>query len=1350
MNTGWIYLSYLVTILTVASGDQHLSTMKMGSNLTSIIFPWFGMALAWFSSASEYYVSPQGHDDNPGTREKPFAHIQNGVNRLQPGDTLWVRGGTYRETVTFLRGGAPRQRIQVKAFAGETPIVTGCAPIVQWVRTDSSLNIWKAPMKWTLGMGKNQVFSGHQEMIEARFPNKPGPNLELPVDGLSPLWPTFGEFSVPLDNGTNRPGRVISPLLRNQPPDYWKGAIYFGVHWSGAVAQSGVIESSKDGEIIVGGRTTQWWFTGDNYFDEEFGRGMIVGHMNALDQPGEWHWQDNTLYLIPLDGGEPTGIEAKARPLAFNLSGKSHITISGFQVHAASARMEDCHDCLIERCEFDHISHFTRTYALDKPEQSRDVINAGEAGIFISGRDNGIIHCTIRISAGAGIQLRGYHHTVHNCLIDEVDYAGHYMNAVTDGVADHRDTEHELLGGHVVTFNTMKNAGRHFFNLHGNGTALASWNRQPMDYMASLFAHNHVHDGMLFTRDAGFITSFFTSGGTLNGLQTQVARNVMHDNHDFEAMRLGICGMIYLDNGTHDVEVRDNLFWAKPGTAQSVFFLNTPNYNIEITNNTFHGLFTRHSDELQPSDFPGGKPFRFGHDFESPPPLIRWPPLQSRPLPVVKQFRDGRELTEPAAALAAGDVLGLGNVDFGEGWSSMVFRFSSDSPSLPKTPVRRTGPRHQVPGDPLVIEVERRNGGEGLRDESHTSHMDSGAWARFDRVPLGAGYRKIRFAFGNTNPAPRRVEIRLDATNGPLVGQLNLRQTDVPRRNGTWRFEEGVADLDAAARDTHNVFVVAAADDGGWVGKLEYIRFEKYLGTLDPTNREVQLQVRMDRPDGECIGTIFPKYTGASRRSLDLVTQLEPRTGVHPLFLKVQSTGRSTIGMVTNLLLQRAFEPDSWLTINESSGVREQNRARKTLTAEQRRPAGRIPFDPGDIGRQVRPAWMVQKAAARPVVDGDLKEWTASALVIGQSSDGVPIKDGAGEAWFARDDEALYIAARSNIRVVAAGADDTHQWGSSTGIEIALPASPGPSEHRPFVVRGWPNGTFSVLNPDDLAGELNPETIPGLKYKAVQGPDTWTCEWRIPWTALGMKASLPGTVNFSMTLASKEGPSTRTWSWLAGATYDLSRNGGNLILGSAETLLPERLQKKVLAWFDASDSGSIELDPAGRVKSWRDKTHKSRAAQQEKAAFRPTFLARGLNGHPTLQFDQKSMTRLDLSDLAETNQSGTVYVVFSNPEPSPKPEKNPRLFATSNGADPDYKVGIQVYVPLLETGGPRWIQSSFKDRALKRPRIGVTSPSDGTFLTGYISEVLVVGGSLSREEQSLIPVYLRAKWSLAK
>ena len=132
------------------------------------------------------------------------------------------------------------------------------------------------------------------------------------VADLSPLWPTFGEFSIP--SPVDEPGRIISPLLDGVPEGHWAGALYYGVHYQGWSAQTGVIEGSRPGEISVGDRTRTWWFPGPYPgYQPEDGRGMIVGHVNALDEPGEWHWQDDTLYLIPLDGAEPTDIEAKRR-----------------------------------------------------------------------------------------------------------------------------------------------------------------------------------------------------------------------------------------------------------------------------------------------------------------------------------------------------------------------------------------------------------------------------------------------------------------------------------------------------------------------------------------------------------------------------------------------------------------------------------------------------------------------------------------------------------------------------------------------------------------------------------------------------------------------------------------------------------------------------------------------------------------------------------------------------------------------------------------------------------------------------------------------------------------------------
>ena len=52
-------------------------------------------------------------------------------------------------------------------------------------------------------------------------------------------------------------------------------------------------------------------------------------------------------------------------------------------------------------------------------------------------------------------------------------------------MSDFADYENMRIGGHAITFNTMRNAGRHFFNINGNGTNQASRDRSPMDYAAT-------------------------------------------------------------------------------------------------------------------------------------------------------------------------------------------------------------------------------------------------------------------------------------------------------------------------------------------------------------------------------------------------------------------------------------------------------------------------------------------------------------------------------------------------------------------------------------------------------------------------------------------------------------------------------------------------------------------------------------------------------------------------------------------------------------------------------------------------------------------------------------------------
>ena len=54
------------------------------------------------AQAAELYVSVAGNDIFPGTIEQPFRTIQHAADTAEPGDTVLIRGGIYRERV-FIR-----------------------------------------------------------------------------------------------------------------------------------------------------------------------------------------------------------------------------------------------------------------------------------------------------------------------------------------------------------------------------------------------------------------------------------------------------------------------------------------------------------------------------------------------------------------------------------------------------------------------------------------------------------------------------------------------------------------------------------------------------------------------------------------------------------------------------------------------------------------------------------------------------------------------------------------------------------------------------------------------------------------------------------------------------------------------------------------------------------------------------------------------------------------------------------------------------------------------------------------------------------------------------------------------
>ena len=73
-----------------------------------------------------FYVSTTGNDTTGnGSVGSPYRTITKGYSVTNPGDTVFVRGGTYAEKVLMNRSGSSGLPITIAAYPGETPIVNG-------------------------------------------------------------------------------------------------------------------------------------------------------------------------------------------------------------------------------------------------------------------------------------------------------------------------------------------------------------------------------------------------------------------------------------------------------------------------------------------------------------------------------------------------------------------------------------------------------------------------------------------------------------------------------------------------------------------------------------------------------------------------------------------------------------------------------------------------------------------------------------------------------------------------------------------------------------------------------------------------------------------------------------------------------------------------------------------------------------------------------------------------------------------------------------------------------------------------------------------------------------------------
>lgn len=100
--------------------------------MKKLIVSIIGLAISAVLHATIHYVAKNGNDNNTGTGVLPWITIQKAANNALPGDTIYVRDGTYYEKVRITRSGSAGNYIVFSAYPGDSVTIDSNGKVGQW------------------------------------------------------------------------------------------------------------------------------------------------------------------------------------------------------------------------------------------------------------------------------------------------------------------------------------------------------------------------------------------------------------------------------------------------------------------------------------------------------------------------------------------------------------------------------------------------------------------------------------------------------------------------------------------------------------------------------------------------------------------------------------------------------------------------------------------------------------------------------------------------------------------------------------------------------------------------------------------------------------------------------------------------------------------------------------------------------------------------------------------------------------------------------------------------------------------------------------------------------------------
>jgi len=200
---------------------------KVAGVLSAFILLLFASSVV---SAADYYASPNGKSTGSGTQQAPW-DLQTAFNKstvIRPGDTLWLRGGTYgtggATKFTTRLSGTKEQPIIIRQYKGERAIVDGGIETVSgssfnwfWGFEITNSNPERKVTPSDRPSGINMLSPGHKAInMIIHDVGHPGIGFWTPVGDGGEIYGTI-LWGNGLYDTTTIPGTADAPWTRGSP-----------------------------------------------------------------------------------------------------------------------------------------------------------------------------------------------------------------------------------------------------------------------------------------------------------------------------------------------------------------------------------------------------------------------------------------------------------------------------------------------------------------------------------------------------------------------------------------------------------------------------------------------------------------------------------------------------------------------------------------------------------------------------------------------------------------------------------------------------------------------------------------------------------------------------------------------------------------------------------------------------------------------------------------------------------------------------------------------------------------------------------------------------------------------------